>query len=273
MTVLPVSLIILNWNGHAWLDGCLRAVLALDPAPAEVIVVDNASTDESVAFVRRAFPTVRVVALDHNVGFAAGNNAGARTCATTFLVFLNNDTRVHPDWLGRLVAPADASSDVGLVTSRVVFMEPPGVLDSAGDGYLRCGGAFKHHHGQAEAEALTSREVFSACGAALLIRRDLFEALEGFDEDFFMVYEDVDLSYRARLRGARCVYAADAIVLHAGSASLGRVRYRRPSSTVSAISSGHGSRTRPVRCCGDRSCRTCSTISRERPATRVAASC
>lgn len=223
MRSAPVCLIVLTWNGRGWLTDCLNAVRALDAQPAEVVVVDNASTDGTADFLRDAFPEVRVVQLERNVGFAAGNNAGARQASAEYLVFLNNDTRVQPQWLSALLAPVDADATVGLVTSRVEYMDPAGHIDSAGDGYLRCGGAFKHAHGQPVSHAGPSREVFSACGAGFLIRRNLFEAVGGFDEDFFMVYEDVDLSYRARLRGSRCVYASEAVVLHAGSASLGRV--------------------------------------------------
>jgi GT2 family glycosyltransferase len=102
-----------------------------------------------------------------------------------------------------------------------VYLDRPDVIDSAGDGYLRAGGAFKHGHGAGAGGFRASREVFGACGAAFAIRRELFDRLGGFDEDFFMVYEDVDLSYRARLAGYRCWYAADALVRHAGSATLG----------------------------------------------------
>jgi N-acetylglucosaminyl-diphospho-decaprenol L-rhamnosyltransferase len=104
-----------------------------------------------------------------------------------------------------------------------VFLEAPAIVDSAGDGYLRAGGAYKHGHRTSAAAQRQSREVFGACGAAFLIRRDVFEELGGFDERFFMVYEDVDLSYRSRLAGYRCWYAADAVVRHAGSGTLGRM--------------------------------------------------
>ena len=137
------------------------------------------------------------------------------------LVFLNNDTIPAVDWLARLHAASLAAPDRDLVTSRIVFLDRPDIVDSAGDGYLRAGGAFKHGHGAYIAGFMSSREVFGACGAAFLIRRDVFERLNGFDEDFFMVYEDVDLSYRARLAGYRCWYAADAVVRHAGSGTLG----------------------------------------------------
>ena len=216
-------MVIITWNGRRWIDKCLGSVLAMDPQPAEVILVDNGSSDDTVAHVREAFPSVLVEALERNLGFAAGNNAGARRASSDYLAFLNNDVDVDRAWLAELMAPAQGDRSVGLVTSRIVYMDRPTTIDSAGDGYLRCGGAFKHLHGQEAAPASATTEVFGACGAAFLIRSDLFAALGGFDEDFFMVYEDVDLSYRARLRGARCVYAPRALVRHAGSGSIGHV--------------------------------------------------
>jgi GT2 family glycosyltransferase len=137
------------------------------------------------------------------------------------LAFLNNDTSPAPNWLARLHAAYESAPAPALVTSKIVFLDRPDVIDSAGDGYLRAGGAFKHGHGETVERAGRSREVFGACGAAFMIGRDLFDRLGGFDERFFMVYEDVDLSYRARLAGARCYFAADATVRHAGSATLG----------------------------------------------------
>jgi len=218
-----VRVIVLNWNGRRWLDGCLGALRRQQGCAFEVLVVDNASSDGSAAIVRERCPECQLIALDTNIGFAAGNNAGARGATAPYLVFLNNDTEVEPGWLAALVAAADRDPQVGLVTSHVVYMDHPDVIDSAGDGYLQCGGGYKRRHGQRVDPQAADREVFGACGAAFLIRRDLFERLGGFDEDFFMVYEDVDLSYRARLTGSRVVFASGALVRHAGSASLGRI--------------------------------------------------
>jgi GT2 family glycosyltransferase len=222
-----VSVIVLNYNGRQWLAGCFDALAAQTGGPPfETVFVDNASADGSAEFVRQAYPAVRVIENGSNLGFAAGNNAAARRSAGRYLVFLNNDTVPAPDWLSRLCAPLDEQPAFGLVTSRLVHLDDPSRIDSAGDGYLRAGGAYKRGHGRASADYAVSQEVFGACGAAFAIRRELFEALGGFDESFFMVYEDVDLSYRARLRGSRCWYAADAVVRHAGSATLGRVSAR-----------------------------------------------
>jgi len=217
-----LSLIILNYNGRSWLPGCLDAVAAQANAPSfETILTDNGSHDDSVSFVRTHYPAVRLVELRENVGFAAGNNAGAAHANGEWLVFLNNDTVPDPEWLARLWAEASAHPEFAIVTSRLVFLDDPSRVDSAGDGYLRAGGAFKHGYGAPAAGFTQSRETFGACGGAFMIRRDVWEALGGFDPRFFLIYEDVDLSYRARLLGYRTWYAASAIVKHAGSASLG----------------------------------------------------
>jgi N-acetylglucosaminyl-diphospho-decaprenol L-rhamnosyltransferase len=220
--VPSISVVILNYNGRSWLAGCLDALAAQLGAPAfETLLVDNGSTDGSAAWVRATYPWVRVVELPENQGFAGGNNAGVREARGEWLAFLNNDTVAETDWLARLWSAAAARPEFALITSRLVFLDDPSRIDSAGDGYLRAGGAFKHGHGQPAARFADSREVFGACGGAFMIRREVFEALGGFDERFFMIYEDVDLSYRARLTGRRVWYAADAVVRHAGSGSIG----------------------------------------------------
>ena len=215
--------VVLNWNGLAWLDACLEGLMAQTMPPTEIVVVDNGSTDASLLHLAQRWPGIRVLALGKNVGFAAGNNRGAEGAGTDALVFLNNDTQPEPGWLEALVNAAAADPARGLVTSKILYFDPSNVIDSAGDGYLWCGGGFKRAHGQHADMAAESGEVFGACGAAFLIRRGLFETLGGFDEDFFMVYEDVDLSYRARQQGASVWYSAEAVVHHAGSPTLGRV--------------------------------------------------
>jgi GT2 family glycosyltransferase len=228
-----ISVIVLNYNGREWLRPCLDAIARqVNAPPFETIVADNGSTDGSMALVASEFPAVRVVDNERNLGFAAGNNRAARAASAPLLVFLNNDTVPDPDWLARLHA-AHAAADRQIVTSRIMFLNRPDVVDSAGDGYFRAGGAYKRGHGSDSRPFHQSGEVFGACGAGFLIPRAIFDELGGFDEAFFMVYEDVDLSYRARLAGYRCWYAADAVVRHAGSGTLG---------TMSAAAVYHGQR-------------------------------
>jgi hypothetical protein len=228
-----ISVIVLNWNGKRYLEPCLASVAGQQDVDIETIVVDNASTDGSVDFVRDRFPFARCVSLPENRGFAGGNNVGAAHASGRFLAFLNNDTIADPRWLRALSEGVDLDGGFALTTSRIVYMHDPGIVDSAGDGLLRWGGAFKRYHGQSVQLAEESREVFGVCGAAFMLPRTVFEELGGFDEDFFASHEDVDLSYRARLRGYRCRYVANAVVRHHGSATLG---------TASASSVFHGQR-------------------------------
>lgn len=221
MTAPDVSIIIVNWNGRQYLDACLSAVAAQQGVSAETILVDNGSSDGSAAYVSERYPWVRLVRLSENRGFAGGNNAGVREARGRFVALLNNDTSADPGWLKALVAAVDGDDGV-LATSRIVYMHDRRVIDSAGDGLLRWGGAFKRHHGDSVDAAMESKEVFGVCGAACLISRRVFDELGGFDEHLFVSHEDVDLSYRARLRGYRCRYAADAVVAHHGSSTLGR---------------------------------------------------
>jgi hypothetical protein len=217
-----ISIIIVTWNGRQHLDACLGAVAAQEGVDAETILVDNASTDETVEYVRSRFPWVRLVSLDTNHGFAGGNNAGAREARGRYLAFLNNDTVADRHWLRTLWAGLDEARGIALATSRIVYMHDPEIVDSAGDGVTRWGGAFKRHHGRPVREVGESRDVFGACGAAFIMPKAVFEEIGGFDADFFLSHEDVDLSYRAQLRGYGCRYVADSIVHHRGSASLGR---------------------------------------------------
>lgn len=228
-----ISIVIVNYNGEQWLARCVDAVLRQEGSSFEIVVVDNASTDRSLEAANLADSRVRIVRLASNQGFAGGNNAGAAAARGRLLAFLNNDTEVEPGWLAALRHALDADAGVGLATSRIVYLHDPSRVDSAGDGWARWGGAFKRGHGMPASSWEHSGEVFGACGAAFMIRRTTFDEIGGFDEDLFLVHEDVDLSYRAQLLDYRCLYVADARVRHAGSATLG---------TVTAISVFQGQR-------------------------------
>ena len=228
-----VSVVIVTWNGRQHLETCLSAVEAQQDVSVETILVDNGSTDGTAEHVRTRYPWVKLVTLAENRGFAGGNNAGVREARGRFVAFLNNDTSADPRWLRALMSGVDEANGFALVTSRIVYMHDPDTIDSAGDGVLRWGGAFKRHHGEPASAAAVTQEVFGVCGAACMMPRAVFEEVGGFDEDFFASHEDVDLSYRARLRGYRCRYVADAVVRHVGSATLG---------TVSPFSVFHGQR-------------------------------
>jgi GT2 family glycosyltransferase len=215
-----ISVVIVTFEGRAWLGPCLAALSGHD-SRVEVIVVDNGSRDGSADFVRAAFPAARVIVLDANRGFAGATNVGCRAARGRYLALLNNDTEIAPGSLRALAAALETAGWADLAAPRIVFLHDPDTIDSAGDGYTTWGGAFKRLHGRAASDADEPREVFGICGAACVFRREVFERVGGFDDDFFMVHEDVDFSFRAQLLGHRAVYVPDAVVRHAGSATLG----------------------------------------------------
>src|SRR5215207_10727004 len=224
MSLVPplVTVVIPNWNGESFLEVCLGSLRRQSFRDFETVLVDNGSTDGSIALVRRDFPEVRVVCLSENLGFSAAVNAGIMASEANLVALLNNDTEVDPGWLEALVRAADDHPEAGFFASKLVDFHDRRLLDGAGDAVRLSGLPYRLGHGerdrgQFEREAF----VFSACAAAALYRRSVFEEIGLFDEDFFSNCEDGDLSFRAQLAGYRCVYIPDAVVYHIGSASTG----------------------------------------------------
>jgi GT2 family glycosyltransferase len=218
---MKVSVIVLNWNGRAHLEHCLPALAGQSYRDFETIVVDNASTrDDSVEFVRARFPWARVVALSENRGFSGGNLAGLEVAVGDYVVLLNNDTRPEPDWLERLVACADVRPGAGIVAAHLLSWDGART-DSAGDGCRVTGRGFARHRGGDAASAPESGPCFGACAGAALYRRELIEDVGFLDAEFFLNFEDTDLSVRARLRGWQAWFCREARVRHRVSASQG----------------------------------------------------
>lgn len=215
-----VSVIVVNWNGKEYLGPCLSSLLAQTYPYYEIILVDNGSTDGSVAYVQQRFPEVRIIANATNTGFAAANNIAIRATSGEYVATLNNDAVVHPCWLEELVASAKADEGVGMVASKILFHHRKDMIDSAGITVDKAGIAWSLQHGERDdGRAEDQMEVFGACAAAALYRRAMLEDVGLFDEDFFAYHEDVDLAWRARLLGWRCLYNPRAIVYHIHSAT------------------------------------------------------
>jgi GT2 family glycosyltransferase len=214
-----VSVVIANWNGRPHLERCLPALEAQTLDSLEVIVVDNGSTDGSVEMLRSRFPAVRVIAHPVNTGFAAANNSGILASSAPFIATLNNDTEPSADWLERLLAPALADPSVGMVASKMLFADRPGTINSAGIALDLAGIAWDRLGGEPDRQDDRVVEVFGPCAGAALYRRSMLDQVGLFDEEFFAYLEDVDLAWRARLAGWRCLYAPGASVLHVHSAT------------------------------------------------------
>ena len=219
-----VAVVVVNWNSGAYLNKCLEAVLLQTISIAKIVVVDNASTDSSLALAGELLPHVKLIQQSHNAGFAAGNNIAVKVAeGCEWIAFLNPDAFPEPDWLVRLLAAAKSRPEGALFGSRMIQALDPERLDGVGDAYHVSGVHWRIDHGQnVRSPVVHGAEVFSVCGAAMLCRRDLFLEVGGFDESFFCYAEDVDLSFRLRLRGYRSWYVHDSLVHHVGSASAGK---------------------------------------------------
>jgi GT2 family glycosyltransferase len=218
-----VSVIVPNYNGAGLLRDCLGSVARQTYPGVEAIVVDDGSTDESVAIVHDEFPAMTLVQRPRNGGFARAVNAGIHAARGDIVALLNNDAIAEPTWLAELVDALDRHPEAGSVASKILL--PDGrTVASAGDIFCRRGvpngrGVWELDVGQFDDEV----PVFGACGAACAYRRTMLDEVGLLDERFFMYCEDVDLAFRAQRRGFGCVYAPRAVVRHRVSATGGGV--------------------------------------------------
>jgi GT2 family glycosyltransferase len=217
------SVIIPNWNGQELLGPCLESLYRQDFSDFETILIDNGSRDGSVAFVRDHFPQVTIIGFGENRGFSAAVNAGILASEGRYIALLNNDTEIDRLWLKELVATLDANPEVGSVASKVLFHSDPHTVNSAGDEFSVFGVPYQRRLMRGDRDHFNEpRYVFSACGAAALYRRELFEKIGLFDEVFFAYQEDVDLGFRSQLAGYKCLYVPTAIVYHKYHTSLSK---------------------------------------------------
>lgn len=210
-----VSVIIVIHNNHNDLTICLPSLAQQSYESSEIIVVDSGSSDDGIKYVREKFPEIKVVDAGGNIGYGAANNIGVKFAKGELLAFLNPDTKVESDWLTALVQRMlHSPPDVGLITAKILLKSQPGRINTCGNNVHytaipACRGWFLP-----ATEMNEIQEVNSISGAAFLIRRSVYDTLEGFDDDFFMYLEDNDLSWRAKLAGYRSIYAPQSIVYH-----------------------------------------------------------
>jgi GT2 family glycosyltransferase len=228
MNTARVAAVVVNWNGRRYLPRCLAALRA-QTHPASVIVVDNASSDGSVEYLRAEHPKVTVLTLPENLGYAGGANAGIRAASAEYVVVMNPDAVLAPDHLAVLTARLDAEPRIGAAQGKLFQVAPAnylagefrtdGPLDSAGHRAGRTRMVYDRGQGECDAGPYAQEaSVFSACGAALFLRGSMLDDIapdgECFDESFFAYKEDIDLCWRARLRGWDVRYVPDAVGWH-----------------------------------------------------------
>ena len=218
-----VRVVIVNYNAGPMLQACVDALASQTMPDFETVIVDNASTVQPISGLRLPDDRFRIRRAADNIGFAAATNRGAEGSTARWIATLNPDTRPRPGWLAELRAATERYKWATMFGSTQLAMDDPDIVDGFGDVLSAFGSAWRSGNGRSVRELPDSDcEVFSPCAAAALYARPSFEGEDGFDESFFCYLEDVDLGFRLRLRGERCVQVRLAEVLHAGSAISGQ---------------------------------------------------
>ena len=217
MLLPKVSVIIVNYNGKELLEKCLESLFKVEYDNFEVVVVDNNSTDNTVDFLTKNYPSVIIIKLDSNKGFAEPNNIAAKITKGDFLLFLNNDTIVTPNFISEMIKVIKNDDKISICQS--LLLKSDNSIDSSGDFIDELGVVFSSKKIPNDIEKISS-----AKGASLLIRKKLFSDLGGFDKKFFATFEDVDLGWRTWILGYNVVIVPKSIVYHVGGQTINQLK-------------------------------------------------
>lgn len=216
-----VTIVIPNYNGIAYLGACLRSVEKQEGVSAEVLIVDNGSTDGSQEYIRTEFPACRLICLEKNYGFCRAVNEGFRYAGSEYVILLNNDTEIEPNFALRLLASIQKDKKRFSCQACMIQYHDHSKMDDAGDFYCALGWGMARGKDRPVENYRSGQKIFSSCAGAAIYRKSLTERLGGFDEAHFAYLEDMDLSYRAKLAGYYHWYEPEAKVYHVGSGTSG----------------------------------------------------
>lgn len=231
-----VSILVVNYNAGHFLQKTLDHVATQIETDYELILLDNASTDGSIAALKTDhLKNFKLIALTQNTGFAQGNNIAAKAARGDWIALLNPDTEAKPDWLSAFRRACQTFPEHKMFAGATISTANKDIMDGAGDCYHILGVPWRGGYGRPAEELPEIGECFSACGANALIHRETFLEIGGFDERFFCYCEDVDLGFRFRLEGMACIFWPEALIYHFGSGT---------TSVASPFSVRHGTRNR-----------------------------
>jgi GT2 family glycosyltransferase len=224
-----ISIIILNYNGKQHLQGCFESVFNQNFTDFEVILADNNSSDFSVSWVRENYPKVKIVENKSNLGFSGGNNSALPYASGEWIFFLNNDTALENNCLAEIAKGIFEKNTSSIIFAPLmVSFDDPEKIDSGGDClYPWCYGYRYENLKTSDVLFAEKREIMLACGGGVVFSRELLNKIGSFDEDFFLVYEDVDLSLRAKRAGAKILMLPKARIRHKGYATLTKYSTQR----------------------------------------------
>lgn len=216
-----VTIVIPNYNGKHFMKPCLESLDKQVCRDFEILIVDNASSDGSLEYLEEHYPSLEVIPMDKNYGFSKAVNVGIRHSKTPFVILLNNDTVVEPHYVQEMIRAIESSDKIFSVSSKMIQMYHPDLIDSAGDLYTLVGWGICRGAGRPVTNYQKPGLIFSACAGAAIYRREVFEEIGYFDELHFAYLEDIDIGYRAKIHGYHNCYAPAAHVYHVGSGTSG----------------------------------------------------
>ena len=219
---------VLGWNGRKFMEEFLPTLVQFQTSDSDIIVADNASTDDTVDYVRNNFPSVKIIQLEKNFGFAAGYNEAIKQIDAEFIVLINQDVAVTENWLTPLVRVMENDPLVGAVQPRIRAYVKPTHFEYAGAaggwidryGYTFCRGRIFDEVEEDKNQYSSAEEIFWASGACMIVRKKVYEELGGLDTDFFAHMEEIDLCWRMKNAGYKIMYCPDSVVYHLGGGSL-----------------------------------------------------
>lgn len=217
---MDVTVVIPNYNGIKYMQNCLKSLYEGSYVP-KVVVVDNASSDGSLEEARKEYPQIKTIEFEKNYGFCKAVNVGIKAADTELVILLNNDTSVDNYFVEKLKGAIEKRKDAFSVGAKMLSMKEPEKIDDAGDLYCALGWAFALGKGKEKSAYSEQKEIFAACGGAAIYRKSMIEEIGYFDENHFAYLEDIDIGYRAKIKGYRNYFEPEALVYHAGSAVSG----------------------------------------------------
>lgn len=225
-----IAVIIINWNGKCLLEECLNSVESQNYDNFKIIFVDNGSSDGSVEFIKEKFPKVDVMELKKNTGFAKANNIGIHKAfedpGIEYIALLNNDAIVEKNWLSEMMKIIKQDERIGSVAPKIKKYYKRNIIDSIGNAIHLDGGGVSNHINKIDNGQFDNiKKLFGPSGCAALYSKKMLEDIEinsdFFDSDFFAYFEDIDLNWRAKLKGWKCFFAPKAVVYHKHSETTG----------------------------------------------------
>lgn len=218
--MVKVTFIIVNFNGKAFIESCLDSIKRQTFSDFEIVVVDNGSHDGSVEFLQQKYPSVTLIALEKNLGFTGGNNAGLKKAHGKYIALINNDIVLDENWLSSMINGIETQSDLGLCSSKIIIAGTD-KIDSVGDNFTSAFTGTKIGEYQPERIFGQSFYVNGACAAAALYKREMIDVIGFFNDMFFLNHEDTDLNMRAWLAGYRCKFIPGAVAYHDVNRTIG----------------------------------------------------